>query len=103
KQFVPVTPAGHVIGDVVLTWEGESRFNVIGRPPTANWLTYQAEKGKYDVQLTRDERAVDQKGPVTRKAYRFQIQGPNAMKTIEAATGAKPPELKFFNMCDFTI
>jgi len=31
--------------------------------------------------------------------YRYQLQGPNASKVIESATGRPAPDLKFFNMC----
>jgi glycine cleavage system aminomethyltransferase T len=102
KQYVSCTPAGHVIGDGVLTW-ADGVFDLIGRPSMHNWLTYQAEIGGYDVKLERDERSAARQGPPVRKAYRYQVQGPNAMKTIEAAIGKAPPELKFFHMCELTI
>jgi syringate O-demethylase len=38
-----------------------------------------------------------------RRSYRFQIQGPNAAKVIEAATGAPMPDVKFFNMSTVKI
>ena len=40
---------------------------------------------------------------MARKTYRFQIQGPNAMKIMERVLGKAPPELKFFNMCEMII
>src|SRR5687768_3014666 len=33
KQYVPVTPDGYVIGDVVLFHLEQNRFNLVGRPP----------------------------------------------------------------------
>jgi glycine cleavage system aminomethyltransferase T len=103
KQYVVCNPDGYVIGDVILFYLDQNRFNIVGRPSVHNWVQYNAEVGKYDVKCERDERAAAQSGPVVRKAYRFQIQGPNAMKTIEKATGKRPPDLKFFNMTVLTI
>src|SRR6185295_136651 len=77
KQYVPCNHEGYVIGDVIL---------------------FYLDKGKYNVTCTRDERTADQKGPTVRKVYRYQVQGPNAMKIIEKAIGKTPPDLKFFNM-----
>jgi glycine cleavage system aminomethyltransferase T len=38
-----------------------------------------------------------------RKLYRFQVQGPTAMKVIEKALGVPPPELAFFHTTPVTI
>ena len=40
KQFVPVTPDGYVIGDVILFYLAENKFNLVGRIPVLNWVTY---------------------------------------------------------------
>jgi len=98
KQYVPCNHDGYVIGDVILFYLGKNKFNLVGRPPVHNWVQYNAEAGKYNVTCTRDERTADQKGPTVRKVYRYQVQGPNAMKIIEKAIGKTPPDLKFFNM-----
>jgi vanillate/3-O-methylgallate O-demethylase len=37
KHFVPVTPDGHVIGDMIMFREEENRFVLVGRAPAANW------------------------------------------------------------------
>jgi glycine cleavage system aminomethyltransferase T len=97
KQFVPVTPAGHVIGDVILFGLDDQRYNLVGRAPVLNWITYHAETGDHDVQVTFDQRtALRDDGK--RRHYRFQVQGPNAMQVIEKALGHQPEDLKFFNM-----
>ncbi len=102
KQFVPVTPEGYVIGDVILFYLAENKFNLVGRAPTLNWVQYHAETGGYDVKTELDQRwAMRSDGK--RKAYRFQVQGPLAMKVMEKALGTTPPELKFFNMTTVTI
>jgi len=98
KQFVPVNYDGYVIGDVILFYLDENYFSLVGRAPVLNWVQYHAETGDYNVTLERDERAAVRKGPIIRKQYRFQVQGPNALKVIEKVTGEKAPELKFFNM-----
>jgi glycine cleavage system aminomethyltransferase T len=102
KHFVPCTPDGHVIGDVILFYLAENRFNLVGRAPALNWITYHAETGGFDVKVELDQRwALRTDG--RRKSYRFQVQGPNAMGVIEKVLGGSPPELKFFNMTTVTI
>ena len=102
KQFVPVTPYGHVIGDVILFYLEENRFNLVGRAPAIEWVEFHAASGQWNVTVERDERwAMRTDGK--RKNYRFQVQGPNAMKIIEDATGATPPELKFFHITHLSI
>jgi syringate O-demethylase len=103
KQFVPCTPEGYVIGDVILFHLEENLFNMVGRVPVINWVRYHAETGGYNVKTEVDERTAVRKDPSRRRNYRFQIQGPNAMKVIEAATGKPAPEVKFFNMTSIEI
>jgi glycine cleavage system aminomethyltransferase T len=102
KHFVPCTPEGYVIGDVILFHLAKDSYNLVGRAPALNWITYHAETGGYDVRLELDQRtALRTDG--RRRSYRFQVQGPNAMAVIERALGAKPPELRFFNMTTVEI
>jgi syringate O-demethylase len=102
KHFVPCTPDGYVIGDVILFALAENQFNLVGRAPALNWVTYHAETGGYDVAVELDQRtALRTDG--RRKSYRFQVQGPNAMQVIEEALGKSPPELKFFRMTTIAI
>jgi syringate O-demethylase len=102
KHFVPCTPDGHVIGDVILFALAENRFNLVGRASALNWITYHAETGGYDVNVELDQRtALRTDG--RRRSYRFQVQGPNAMDVIERALGSAPPELRFFRMTTVTI
>ena len=103
KQFVPCTPDGYVIGDVILFYLEENRFNLVGRAPTIEWVEYHAASGKWNVKVERDERTAIRKDPENRKNYRYQIQGPNSMKVMEKALGHAPPDLKFFHMTRFTI
>ena len=89
---------GYVIGDVILFYLDNDSFNIVGRPSVHNWVQYHSEIGRYDVKLERDERAAARTGPVVRKAYRFQVQGPNALKLVSKVIGTRAPDLKFFNM-----
>lgn len=100
KQYVAVTPRGHLIGDSVLFYLAENEFVSVGRAPAANWLKYHAETGGYDVELEWDDRSPSRPmgKPVKRKYWRFQIQGPKAWDVIETLHGGPLEQLKFFNM-----
>ena len=102
KHFVPCTPEGYVIGDVILFALAEGSYNLVGRAPALNWITYHAETGGYDVTVALDQRSA-LRTDGRRKSYRFQVQGPNAMDVIEKALGGPPPELKFFHMTTVSI
>lgn len=103
KQFVPVSHDGFVIGDVILFYLEENRFNLVGRAPTLNWLMFHGETGPHNVTLTYDERTAARPDPENRRHYRYQIQGPNSANVIAGATGQAAPDLKFFHMCDMQI
>jgi glycine cleavage system aminomethyltransferase T len=103
KQFVPCNHDGYVIGDVILFYLEKDLFNLVGRPSVHNWVQYHCETGGYKVTLERDERSIARPGPIVRKAYRYQVQGPNAMKVIEKVTGKPAPDLKFFHMTSIQI
>jgi vanillate/3-O-methylgallate O-demethylase len=101
KQIVACNPRGQVIGDAILFYLADQSFNIVGRPPVANWVQYHVETGGYDATAERDERSAQNQG--RRKAFRFQIQGPNAVKVMEAVTGGAVPDIKFFHMGLFPI
>ncbi|MBZ5577979.1 MAG: aminomethyl transferase family protein [Acidobacteriia bacterium] len=103
KQYVVCSPEGYVIGDVILFGLEENVFNLVGRPSVHNWVQYNCETGGYNAKCRRDERAAAQKGPIVRQAYRYQVQGPNALKLMEKVLGGPVPEVKFFQMTTFTI
>ncbi len=100
KHFVPVSHSGHVIGDVIAFHEDENRYNLVGRAPTITWIQFHAETGGYDVVVARDDRSPPRPmgKPVTRRHYRFQVQGPNATEILERVNGGPIPEIKFFHM-----
>jgi vanillate/3-O-methylgallate O-demethylase len=105
KQFIPCTNDGYVIGDGILFHLAENSLSFVGRAPSASWIEFHATTGGYDVTTTKDDRSPSRPGrkPVTRRYYRFQIQGPNAHKVIEALNGGPIPDIKFFNMDVITI
>ncbi len=102
KQFVPCTPDGYVIGDVILFYLAEEEFSLVGRAPAIEWVEFHAATGDWDVTVERDERTA-MRTDGKRKNYRFQLQGPNAMAILEKAMGQTPPDLKFFNMAHIDI
>src|SRR5262245_21792082 len=101
KQFVACNHDGFVIGDATLCELDETKFNVVARPPATSWVQYNLEAGRYNARAERDERSAVNQG--RRKVFRFQIQGPNAVKTMEKVTGKPAPDIKFFNMDVFKI
>jgi vanillate/3-O-methylgallate O-demethylase len=105
KQYVPTTPAGHVIGDGILFHEEQDEYVYVGRAPAANWLLFQAETGGYDVQIEVDRRSPSRPmgKPVQRKYWRFQIQGPQAWNIIEKLNGEPLEKQRFFTMDTMTI
>ena len=100
KHFVPVTPAGHVIGDHIIFREREDKFVLVGRAPTSNWLMFCAAYGKWNVRIKHDPRSTSRpEGErVLRTHYRFQIQGPEADKIFEKMNGGPVQEIKFFHV-----
>ena len=100
KHYVPVSPDGSVIGDMIIFREDENKFVLVGRAPTANWLRYNASLGKHDVKLTHDPRSPSRPDgkKVDRIHYRFQIQGPDAPKIFEKLHGGPVPDIKFFHV-----
>jgi glycine cleavage system aminomethyltransferase T len=102
KQLVCTNHEGYVIGDGILFYLAENDFDFVGAHPTVvDWVHYNALKGGYDVQIERDENSFDRQGPP--KLYRYEIQGPDALKVLEKVTGAPVPEVRFFHMTEFTI
>jgi vanillate/3-O-methylgallate O-demethylase len=105
KQFAPVTYDGYVIGDGILFYLAENELLYVGRNPAANWIEFHAKTGGYDVQTEYDDRSPSRPmgKPVSRKFYRYQIQGPNAEQVIKKLNGGPFPDIKFFNMGEIKI
>ncbi|WP_395638786.1 aminomethyl transferase family protein [Pseudolysinimonas sp.] len=106
KQYVPTTASGHVIGDGILFREAEDEYVYVGRAPASNWLAYHAETGGYsnlDLVIDRRSNSRPYGDAVSRKYYRFQIQGPAAWSVIEKLNGGPLEQLKFFSMAKMNI
>jgi len=101
KQFVACNHDGYVIGDAILFYLDKDKFNLVGRPPASNWVHYNLETGGYKASAERDERSAVNQG--RRKVFRYQVQGPNAVKVMEKVTGKPSPDIRFFNMGVFSI
>src|ERR1700689_1259830 len=101
KQFVACNHNGYVIGDAILFCLDENRFNLVGRPPAENWVQYNLEAGGYDARAERAERSAANQG--RRKTFRYQVQGPHALRVMEKVTGKPAPDIRFFNMGVMTI
>src|ERR1700739_4693311 len=95
KQFVACNHSGYVIGDAILFYLAENKFNLVGRPPAANWVEVHAATAGYNAKVTLDARSAVNEG--RRKVYRYQVQGPHALKVMEKVLGQTPPDIKFFN------
>ena len=105
KQMVPLSYDGYVIGDGILFYLAENELLFVGRAPTVNWIEFHCRTGGWKIDYIRDDRSPSHpRGKaVTRRHYRFQVQGPNAWKVLEKLNGAKLPDIKFFNLGDITI
>ena len=101
KQLVACNYDGYVIGDAILFGHADGRCSVVGRPSVQHWMAFHAETGGYDVTVTRDERTVGNTGD--RLLYRFQIQGPNSLDLIAAASDGPLPDIPFFRIGDIKI
>jgi len=101
KQFIAVNHEGYVIGDAILFHLGENSFDLVGHPMAIDWVRFHAETGDYDVELELDGNSIVRQGPP--KLYRYELQGPNALKIVERLIGGEVPPTKFFGMANFTI
>ncbi|MEO8020174.1 MAG: aminomethyltransferase family protein [Pseudomonadota bacterium] len=105
KQMVPCNHDGYVIGDGILFYLDRDELLFVGRAPTVNWIQFHAQTGGYKVDVIRDDRSPSHpRGKaVVRRHYRYQVQGPNAMKILEKLHGSKLPDVKFFTMDSINI
>lgn len=106
KQIVPTTASGHIVGDGILFRQAEDEFMYVGRSPVANWLQYHASTGGYkniDIEIDRRSPQRPYGHAVSRRYYRFQIQGPAAWAVIEKLNGGPLEKLGFFNLSTMNI
>jgi vanillate/3-O-methylgallate O-demethylase len=105
KQMVPLSYDGFVIGDGILFYLAENELLFVGRAPTVNWIEFHCQTGGWNVDYLRDDRSPSHpRGKaVTRRHYRFQVQGPNAWKVLEKLNGGRIPDIKFFTLDTINI
>jgi glycine cleavage system aminomethyltransferase T len=101
KQLIVCNEEGQLVGDAALFGLAEEKVSFVGSPVAANWVSFQAERGGYDVAISRDESALAHAGE--RLVFRYQVQGPRALDIVSAAHGAPLPRIRFFNIGAFDI
>ena len=94
KHFVPCSPDGYVIGDVILFELAENTLQP--RRPRARAELDHASTRRPAATTSRSRSTSARRCAPTgsRKSYRYQVQGPNAMQVIEKVLGHGAPELK---------
>ena len=105
KQLVVTSYDGRLICDGILFHLDENEFAYVGNPPAANWIRFHAETGGFDVSIEIEQRSPSdlRSDTVSKRYYRYEIQGPLAKAVIEKLTGAPFPDLKLFQMDTVTI
>jgi vanillate/3-O-methylgallate O-demethylase len=105
KQMIPVSHAGFVIGDGILFYLEPQELLFVGRAPTVNWLQFLAETEGFDVKAIRDDRSPSQPNgrAVTRRHFRYQVQGPRASQVLEKLNGGPLPDIRFFQFDWLTV
>ncbi|HWK50133.1 MAG TPA: aminomethyltransferase family protein [Steroidobacter sp.] len=105
KQMVPCSHDGYVIGDGILFYLDKDELLFVGRAPTVNWMQFHAESGDFKVTTIRDDRSPSypRGKPVTRRHYRYQIQGPKASQILARLNGGPLPDVKFFALDSINI
>jgi vanillate/3-O-methylgallate O-demethylase len=109
KQFVPVTPGGHLITDGIVMRLDTEKFVISGVAAAETWARYHAQTGGYKVTYLTDPnsgnrfdepnyaspgKALPGKEPIL---FRYQIQGPRAQEVLERSFGGPLPSVKIFH------
>lgn len=105
KQYLAVNRDGYVIGDDILFGLSDDEFALVGEKPAINWIQYQAEIGDYNVSFSRDEGLTYTGivGETPKRFFRYEIEGPNTQKILEAAAGKQLDRVKFFKLADLEL
>lgn len=102
KQFIAVTPHGHMISDGILMRDAEQRITLTGPAAAQNWIRYQGTHGGYDVSFSSDPDSAH-RGGLMPVLCRFQIQGPQALALAEKLFGEPLPPVRFFHSVPVTL
>ena len=102
SNILPAHPATITLAIVSCITMGKKGFELISGMPLLNWVRFHGESGGYNVSMQFD--------PITpynptgkRTKFRFQLEGPNAVKVLDAVTQGGWPELKFFRTATVEI
>lgn len=101
KQVIMTGPDGLMISDAVVFREADDFLRVVGPPTAANWVQFNAGKTHYKVTAERDENMIVPRE--RRDVFRFQLQGPNALALMQEVVDGALPDIKFFDIGEFTI
>ena len=113
KQLVACNPDGYLIGDSILFYLEEETYLSVGHWNLQNWILYNLETGAYDATARVADDPITE-GPIEAGRsypphhgpptdFRFEIQGPNALKVMDKVTDHPLPTLSFFQMNTITI
>lgn len=69
KQFIACSPEGHIIGDCILFYLDDGRFELVSGMTIQDWVEFQAKAGGSDVSITRD--FPTSLNPTVRTNFRF--------------------------------
>jgi vanillate/3-O-methylgallate O-demethylase len=95
KQFLACAPEGYVIGDAILYYLDGETLLLVGNPSTTDWAQFNAESGGFDVTVELDPLWALNRAR-KRTFYRYQVEGPYALKLLEKVHGRPLPDIKFF-------
>jgi glycine cleavage system aminomethyltransferase T len=101
KQFVAVNGDGYLIGDAILFHLGPDEFDLVGWRMVIDWVRFHLETGDYDATAELDENSLLREGPP--RLYRYELQGPTALRIVERLLGRPVPEVTFFGMDRFVV
>lgn len=103
KQFVAVNYEGYLVGDAILFYLEENKFDLVGWYMVLDWVQFIGETGDYDVSFERDANSIMREPGKNPVLYRYEIQGPHALAVMEKVIGGPVPDTKFFGSATFTI
>jgi vanillate/3-O-methylgallate O-demethylase len=95
KQFLACSPEGYVIGDGILYYLEADSLLLVGNASTTDWVQFNAERGRHNVAVELDPLWALNRAR-KRNYYRYQVEGPQALKLLEKLHGGPLPEIKFF-------
>ena len=103
KQYLALNSDGYVVGDTILFALEGGVYQLVGFEMSINWIQYQAETGGYDVEFARDAAGWGRLGPVPKRQYRYELEGPAAWRILQAAAGRRLDPIGFFQMGEIAI